>query len=83
MVLLGNTDAYYLPNVKGRMLFQLGSRQMELQAMLLEQEEAIKRLKKYKLNENSVNTIDGVKKGDDASYEMAEFEYQSKRLLPR
>ena len=47
MTVLGNTDAYYLPNIKGRMIFQLGSKQMELQAMLLEQEEAIERLNMF------------------------------------
>jgi len=75
MTVLGNTDAYYLPNIKGRMIFQLGSKQMELQAMLLEQEEAILRLKMF----------DKKIKGDDryVGEQFQIYEYETKRLLPR
>jgi len=80
MTILGNTDAYYLPNIKGRMIFQLGSRQMELQAMLLEQEDAIKRLKMHD------KITDKIDKGDDIYNRLWQYqiyEHTTKRLLPR
>ena len=88
MTILGNTDAYYLPNIKGRMIFQLGSKQMELQAMLLEQEEAIKRLRMFDklLDKNNVYAS-YFHKGDDIyvgeQFQIQEHEYKTKRLLPR
>jgi len=90
MTILGNTDAYYLPNIKGRMIFQYGSRQMELQAMLLEQEEAIERLRMYdKIDDkfNNYNKASYFHKGDDIyvgeQFQIQEHEHQTKRLLPR
>jgi len=90
MTILGNTDAYYLPNIKGRMIFQLGSKQMELQAMLLEQEEAIERLNMFdKIDDkfNNHNKTSYFYKGDDIyvgeQFQIQEHEYQTKRLLPR
>jgi len=90
MTVLGNTDAYYLPNIKGRMIFQLGSKQMELQAMLLEQEEAIERLNMFdKIDDkfNNHNKTSYFYKGDDIyvgeQFQIQEHEYQTKRLLPR
>ena len=80
MTILGNTDAYYLPNIKGRMIFQLGSKQMELQAMLLEQEDAIRRLKMYD------KITDNIDKGDDnfdRLWQYQIYEHTTKRLLPR
>jgi len=88
MTILGNTDAYYLPNIKGRMIFQYGSRQMELQAMLLEQEEAIDRLRMFdKLSDkiNNHNKASYFYKGDDiyVGEQFQIYEHQTKRLLPR
>ena len=78
MTILGNTDAYYLPNIKGRMIFQIGSKQMELQAMLLEQEEAILRLKMFDKISDKI--------GDDINNRLWQhqiYEYETKGLLPR
>jgi len=91
MTVLGNTDAYYLPNIKGRMIFQYGSNQMELQAMLLEQKEAIRRLAMF---DNKLNRCDNVNKasyfynkGDDLNVDpFIQFQIndnETKRLLPR
>jgi len=77
MTILGNTDAVYLSSIKGRMIFQLGSKQMELQAMLLEQEEAIRRLRMFDKISNKI--------GDqfDPFLQFQEYEHTTKRLLPR
>ena len=91
MTILGNTDAVYLPNIKGRMIFQLGSKQMELQAMLLEQKEAIRRLvmfdKKLDRCDNVNKASYFYNKGDDLNVDpFIQFQIndnETKRLLPR
>ena len=88
MTILGNTDAVYLPNIKGRMIFQLGSKQMELQAMLLEQEEAIRRLSMFnKITDKINNNAKYFYKGDDLNVDpFIQFQIndnETKRLLPR
>jgi len=86
MTILGNTDAYYLPNIKGRMIFQHGSKQIELQAMLLEQEEAIERLRMFDKISDRNNAYASYFHNEDDQYDREQFqiyEHQTKRLLPR
>jgi len=87
MTILGNTDAYYLPNIKGRMIFQHGTKQMELQAMLLKRKEAEERLVMFnKLSDNSNhNKASYFCNGDDPidREQFQIYEHQTKRLLPR
>jgi len=79
--ILENTSAFYLPRIKGRFIAQWESKQIEVQAMLLEQEDAIRRLKMYDKITNKINV-----KGDDIYNRLWKhqiYEHTTKRLLPR
>jgi len=79
--ILENTSAFYLPRIKGRFMAQWESKQIEVQAMLLEQEDSIRRLKMYDKITDKMNV-----KGDDIYNRLWQYqiyEHTTKRLLPR
>lgn len=75
--ILGNDDAYHLPNIKGRCIIQHGVDQYEVQGMYLDHETARKRMKKIqeRKDEEFVCYLEQL--------QSIKEQYKEKRLLPR
>ena len=88
LTVLGNRDALYLPDVKGRFISLYDSKQMELQALYLDPDIAIDRCKLFNnLYDRRKAYASYFHKGDDIyvgeQFQIQEHEYKTKRLLPR
>lgn len=82
MTILGNTKAYYLPNIEGRLIAQFGNRQIEAQALYLDPEIAAERMSMFDKSEQYEKYCNY--KGEDVyEWQNKLYEYKKKRLLPR
>lgn len=73
MTILQNSDAFYLPNIKGRAIAKLGNIQREVQVMNLEPDIAEKRFMKFSVPKAKF----------EGGYDIYHAERQIERLPPR
>ena len=86
VTILGNRDAFYLPNVNGRFISLYGNRKIEAQALYLNPDIAEDRCKLFNnLYDRRKAYASYFHKGDDiyVGEQFQIYEHQTKRLLPR
>jgi len=86
LTVLGNTNAFYLPDVDGRFISLYKNRQIELQALYLDPDIAEDRCKLFNNLYNREKVYASYfYKGDDHNdrEQFQIYEHQTKRLLPR
>ena len=88
LTVLGNTNAFYLPDIDGRFISLYKNKQIEAQALYLDPDIAEDRCKLFNnLYDRRKTYASYFHKGDDIyvgeQFQIQEYEYKTKRLLPR